>query len=249
MLVYPLDQVCLFFVLAIVLRLFGFARSAFSLFVIAFLWLYLCSTDIVANRLMGYLEAPYSEKPIPQVETADAIVLLGGSMRGHTLQGTFADLNQQADRLVRAVALYKANKAPLILVTGGAPIGDRSEAEQIADILEVMGVDKNDILLEKRSRNTHDNAVYSKTILRNHDLRRIHLVTSAFHLRRSVPLFERYPELQVLPEPTDFQRIQPSNSPQPSLGFPLPSLASLSRTTYAIHELVGYQVYRWRGWI
>ena len=113
---------------------------------------------------------------------------------------SLGDLNQQADRLVHAVALYKAGKAPVILVTGGSAQGDRSEAQVMRDILEVMGVPRGVILMEERSRNTHDNAVYSTELLQQRELRRILLVTSAFHMRRALALFEGR-GLEVIPAP------------------------------------------------
>ena len=97
---------------------------------------------------------------------ADAIVLLGGAIRGDTHMGTLGDLNQQADRLVHAVALYKAGKAPWLLVTGGAASrAPGARHEIMRDLLEVMGVPAGAILLEDKSRDTYQNAVYTAQML------------------------------------------------------------------------------------
>ncbi len=63
---------------------------------------------------MGTLERGFVPRAMSVIAPADAIVLLGGAMRGDTHMGTLPDLNQHADRLVHAVALYKAGKAPVI---------------------------------------------------------------------------------------------------------------------------------------
>ena len=59
------------------------------------------------------------------------------------------------------------------------------------EILEVMGVPGRSMLLERNSRNTYDNALYTAVVLNNKNIKRILLVTSAFHMRRAVALFEK----------------------------------------------------------
>lgn len=158
--------------------------------------------------------------------------------------GTLADLNRSADRIVHAAALYKAGKAPLILVSGGSQPEARPEAEMTRDILEVMGVPRRSILLETRSRDTHDNAVFSAIMLKREGMRRILLVTSAYHMRRAQALFEAQ-DLEVVPAPTDFQRLVV----EPVVPGWLPGVDNLARTTNALHEMLGYWVYRFRGWL
>lgn len=244
LLAYPLSQVLLLGLLGLLLMLLGRLRGAFASVTLALAWLYLSSTGFFANFLMGALEQGYPPRAMSAIETVDAIVLLGGAMRGDAHMGTLPDLNQQADRLVLATALYKAGKAPLILATGGAARGDRPEAEQMRDILAVMGVPRGHILLERQSRNTHDNAVYSALILQAKNMQRILLVTSSWHMRRAQAVFEAQ-GLEVIPAPTDYQRLV-STAAVPGW---LPQARHLARTTYALHELLGYQVYRRRGWI
>lgn len=230
--------------MGLLLIVLGRKTMAFASVSLAVTWLYLCSTGLFAGFLMGLLEDAYPCRAMSSVERADAIVLLGGAMRGDVHMGTLGDLNQQADRLVHATALYKAGKAPLILITGGGAKENRPEAEQISDILVVMGVPRGDMFLERRSRDTHDNALYSAELLKARDMRRILLVTSSWHMRRAQALFEAE-GLEVVPAPTDFQRLV-GHSAVPGW---LPDAGNLMRTTYALHEMVGYQVYRWRGWI
>ena len=112
------------------------------------------------------------------------------------------------------------------------------------DVLAVMGVAPQHLWLENASLDTHDNAVNSARLLKAKGKQRILLVTSAFHMRRSVALFTAQ-GLDVVPAPTDFQ--QPVA--QQLLPAWLPVVGSLYQTTDALHEIVGYWVYRWRGWL
>jgi uncharacterized SAM-binding protein YcdF (DUF218 family) len=244
LLLYPLSQALLLSIAALLALLVHYRRTAFSLLALATLWLYLCSTALVADYLMGLLEDPYPPKALSITPEAGAVVLLGGATRGDTHMSTLGDLNQQADRLVHAVALYKAGKAPWVLVTGGAGDGARSEAEIMRDLLVVMGVPAGVILLEDKSRDTYQNALYCAAILNGRGINRILLVTSAFHMRRSEALFLAQ-GLEVIPAPTDYQRLVMP----PLLSGLLPTVSDLGRTTHALHELIGYWIYRYRGWM
>ncbi|WP_243391600.1 YdcF family protein [Pseudohalioglobus lutimaris] len=242
LLVYPLSFSLLLGVLALLCR--RWRRISSTLSVVALAWLYACSTALVADRLMASLEDQYPPKAMSVLPAAEAIVVLGGATRGDTHMSSMADLNARADRLTHAVALYKANKAPLVLLSGGAPEGSRAEALQMADFLELMGVPRTALLLEQQSRDTRQNASYSGVLLEARGVKRILLVTSAFHLRRAVPLFERE-GLTVIPAPADFQQLVA----EPSILRWLPTVEALSRSTYAIREYVGYFYYRHRNWL
>lgn len=243
--IYPLSMSLLLGVVALVFLWLQWTRSSFYTLLLAVGWLYLCSTLLFANFLIGTLERGFSPRAMSVIAPADAIVLLGGAMRGDThYLGALPDLNQHADRLIHAVALYKAGKAPVVVLTGGGVEGARSEAEQMKDVLEVMGVPSQDVLLDRRSLNTHDNAVYSAQLLKARGMDRILLVTSAYHMRRSLALFEAQ-GLGVVPAPTDYQRLLTSGV----LPGWLPTVSNLHQSTDALHEIVGYWVYRWRGWL
>jgi len=242
LLLYPLSQSLLLCLLALLALFFHRVRLAALALLLGLGWLYLCSTSVFADYLMGTLEDGYPPKALSVVEPADAIVLLGGAIRGDVHLGTLGDLNQQADRLVHAVSLYKAGKSPLLVVTGGGPSGARTEAQIMYELLQVMGVPAGAIVQEGKSRDTYQNAVYTAQMLKELGIRRILLVTSAFHMRRAQALFVAQ-GLEVVPAPTDYQRLA-----SPPLMSPwMPSVSDLWQSTYALHELLGYQVYRYQG--
>ena len=242
LLVYPLTQALLLGILSLCLWLLRCGRAGVTALALALGWLYLCSTALVADGLMASLEREYPPRALSATPEAEAIVLLGGATRGDTHMSTLGDLNQQADRLVHAAALYQAERAPLVVLSGGGQPGARPEAEVMRDILLVMGIPERALVLERGSRNTHDNAVKSARLLQDRGLRTVLLVTSAFHMRRAEALFAAQ-GLQVIPAPTDYQRLVI----EPVLPRWLPTVDGLARSTHAIHEHVGYWVYRLQG--
>ena len=242
LLVYPLSLSLLLVLLAILLM--RWRRLAVSLLLLAFGWLYLCSTALFADFLMAGLEEDYRPRALSVLPGADAIVILGGSTRGDTHWSSMADLNTAADRITHGLALYKAGKAPLVLVSGGSTTGSRPEAEQIGDYLELMGLPASALLLERQSLDTRQNATYSRVLLEGRGVNRILLVTSAYHLRRAVPLFERA-GFDVIPAPTDYQRLVG----RPAVPRWLPTVDDLGRTTGAIKDYVGFVYYRAQGWL
>jgi len=244
LLVYPLNLSLVLTLFGLIIWRLGWVRSAFYTLLLSFGWLYICSTAQFSYYLIEKLERDYPARPLADIEEADAIVLLGGALRGDSRMGILPDLNQYADRLVLAVALYNAGKAGHLLLTGGSAPGSRSEAHLMQDVLAVMGIPRKALILEDQSTNTYDNAVNSARLLKERGLNRILLVTSAFHMPRAVPLF-RNQGLEVIPAPTDFQQVILKST----LPSGIPGIKNLVRSTEALHELVGYQVYRLRGWL
>ena len=240
--VYPLSTSLLLVLLALIL--WRFSRVARGMLLLAFAWLYLCSTAFFANFLMASLEDNQRPKAMSVIPKAGAIVILGGATRGDTHFSSMADLNSAADRITHGLALYKAGKAPLLLLTGGSTTGSRPEAEQLRDYLELMGVHRSALLLERQSLDTQQNARYSKVLLEGKGVSNILLVTSAYHMRRAVPLFERA-GFEVIPAPTDYQRLVG----KPAVPLWLPTADDLWRSTAAIKEYVGFVYYRARGWL
>ncbi len=244
LLIYPLSFSLIVIVVGLLLVWRGARRTGLGLTWFAVGWLYLCSTGFFSAFLIGQLEGQYPAKALSAVPRSDAIVLLGGATRGYAHMATLADLNEHADRLVHAVALYRAGKAPVILASGGTVHGEHPESEQLRDLLQVMGVPGRDLVLESDSRNTYENAVNVASAAKGRGWNQVLLVTSAYHMPRAMALFTAQ-GVNAVAAPTDFKRIV-SEGPLPGW---LPGANNLQRSSTALHEMVGYQVYRWRGWL
>ena len=113
----------------------------------------------------------------------DAIVVLGATLApGDVLSRVLAE------RIAAAVALSRAGGAPRIVVTGGVTNGaGRAEADVMADALREAGIAE--VLVERASRTTADNARLTAAMLVPLGVRSVWLVTQPFHGRRAARLF------------------------------------------------------------
>lgn len=234
----PLIQVVLLLFLGLVLYWKNRRRMARLLIVVATLWLWLASNSLFADYLMAQLEQGHPPVAAQNLPQADAIVLLGGAVRGEVSEDTLADMSGVGDRLIFAVAAYKAGKAPTIVVTGGAREGFVPEAKLMRDILVTLGVPPGAIVMEARNRVTMDNDRFTRHTLATMEAKSVLLVTSAFHMRRSLMVFDTL-GIEVFPAPTDFQVVKGEFS----FWHFLPDVKALQRTTWAMHEFAGYLYY------
>jgi uncharacterized SAM-binding protein YcdF (DUF218 family) len=141
-------------------------------------------------------------------------------------------------RVLGAARLYKMGKAPLVLVTSGDPYvsssGEvRQESNDMADLLVEYGVPKEAIVIETKARTTAENALYSAQLLKAKNIENLILVTSAFHMRRSVKLFEKQ-GLVVTPFATSHEIVGARRAQDYS-----PKAMTLSRSTLYLKEFFG----------
>ena len=245
-LIYPLGLSLSLTLLA--LMLFALRRRRQGLICIgtALCWLGLWSLPVVSDTLRLSLETQFENRPVADLPTADAIVVLGGGISSVPPDWPYPNLSEGADRVWHAARLYHAGKAPRMIISGGSLpwLGKRiSEAEATRQFLVDLGVPEDALMLEDRSCSTRENALYTAELLQEHGLDRVLLVTSALHMPRALATF-RNAGVNAVPAPADFEVI-----PEPThiLRW-LPDAEALSESTRAIKEYLGLWVYRWRGW-
>lgn len=202
--------------------------------------LYGLSTPWVSGVLLKSLEISVPLDPAAR-GTADAIVVLGGGRildapeyGGDTLKRI------SLERLRYGARLHRASGVPL-LVTGGMPGGGTlAEGPIMAQILQQeYGLAAR--WVEDRAETTWDNARLSAALLRPDGVRRVALVTHAWHLRRAVPLFEQQ-GLEVVPAGIGFSRTGVDD-----VFDLLPTPAGLRDSTFALHEWLGILWYKLRS--
>ena len=168
---------------------------------------------IIAALPVGqWLAAPLERRfPVPELPSrVDGIIVLGGAVEaGVTLAHGQVALNEAAERLVEALPLARRYPQAKLLVTGGdaslLPRADEeSEAEIMRDLLVQQGIEPARILVEGRSRNTIENAEFSRDLARPQAEEVWLLVTSAMHMPRAVGCF-RHAGWQVVPYPVDYR--------------------------------------------
>lgn len=253
--VYPLGLACLLLLIVVWLR--DRPRLQRALAGGALLLLWLGGNRLVSLLLLRSLEwQTLPPDPLPQ---AQAIVVLGGATRMQTFPRPTHEINEAGDRLLYAAWLYHQDVAPVVLLSGGGAEWDEpetrlSEAEAMADLIERMGVPREALLLEERSRNTYENAIESASLLRQEGIDTIVLVTSAMHMPRALGVFART-DLTVIPAPTDFLATEAEWTyytqldPRIQVHNLLPSTRELYFTTRVLREYLGILTYRLRGWL
>lgn len=249
---YPLGLALVVLVVALVWR-----RAARPLILVAILLLYLGSNRWVAYSLVRSLE--YQHVPAEPPPAAGAIVVLGGGTRSDDPPRPIVEVNEAGDRLLYGAYLYRQGLADRVLVTGGAiewlAADDIApEATSMGALMAFLGVPTESLWLEAQSRNTYENAVYSREMLDAAGIDDILLVTSAMHMPRSLALFEAQ-DLAVTPAPTDFlvSQAEWEHLWTPDLRAQainlLPNAEYLAYTSRALKEYIGIAIYGLRGWL
>lgn len=216
-------------------RLWRRSRRLAGMAGVVALLLYAAAAPPVSEWLLRGLE--YRLTPAA-VAGADGIVVLGGGTVRDvpTPAGWSGQLHDAAaQRLLAAYALHRQTGLPL-LVSGGEVFTEYGrEALIMRDILVSFGVAPKNIILEDRSLNTTENARFTAPILRERGWRRPLLVTSAFHMPRSVAEFQRS-GISVAPYPAGFYA---SRRYHWTLLDVVPSGSALRGTSIALKEYLG----------
>ncbi|MCW5721135.1 MAG: YdcF family protein [Devosia sp.] len=204
---------------------------------------------VVGFTNLGYvLIQPLEDRfavPTQMPERVGAIIMLGGATlaRPSMARGT-AELNDAGDRLTTTLWLAGLYPDARIVLSGGSGLladESESEAETAQRFFAQHGVARDRLILEGESRNTDENVALTRALL-DEVPRPLVLVTSAFHMPRSVGLFGAQ-GLEVIPWPTDYR------SPGPrSFGLDMANpVQNLNVTTVAIKEWIGLLIYHWTG--
>ncbi len=252
--VYPLGLACILLFLAL---LVSYKRKTSTfLVVLALVILWLSSTTGFSNLLARSLEIKYL--PPADIPIGEVMVVLGGGTEPASPPRSGVEINGAGDRVIYAAELYKEGKAPFILLSGGdiewMSSGSSTPAQDMATLLEQLGVPETALWLETKSQNTYENALYTYQILEEKGINKILLVTSAMHMPRAVALFEKQ-GFEVTPLPVDYSVTESLSQDNGKDSFInklmdiMPSASNLALTTNAMKEYLGYFIYKLQGWL
>jgi uncharacterized SAM-binding protein YcdF (DUF218 family) len=209
-------------------------RWAFGLAAFATALLVLQSLPLVAGALMASLERR-AGPVIADADGARAIVVLGSGLDLDQPEYGGDTAGERTLLRLRYGAVQARRFGLPVLVAGGRPHdATRTEAAVMAEILDREFAVKVR-WQEGESRNTAENASRSAAILREAGIRRVVLVTQAFHMPRAVRLF-RTAGLEVVAAPTQFKT---AGRPSFSALDLLPQSHALRNSYYALHEWLG----------
>jgi Uncharacterized conserved protein len=231
--------------LATALAMLGYRRSSHALFGAILLLFLAIGCGPLPQLLMTRLQAPYATRPALDWAPSNAIVLLTAGATfapGGPVEPGFSAFG----RITEAVVLYRRCKQAgvrcTLLLSGGDGSGlGVPLATTYAPILRELGVDPSDLVLETRSRDTWQNAVFARPLLQRIGARRVWLVTSAFHMRRAMLYFARA-GVAATAVRADYLKALPMR---------LPATSNFALFDTALHEYAGiaaYRLYEVTGW-
>jgi uncharacterized SAM-binding protein YcdF (DUF218 family) len=222
------------------------ARFGRKLMIVAFVLLAVCGFSPLGNLLLYSLESRFPPWN-PASGAPDGIIVLGGPIDPDlSVAHDTPVIRNSPDRIVAAVELARRYPNARIVFTGGSAnliSNDAREADFAAAIFESLGIPKSRLILERRSRNTYENAVYTRDMVNPKPGERWLLVTSAFHMPRSVGLF-RKAGFPVEPYPVDWRV---GRTAADIVAFTPFANEGLSRIDTGLREWMGLVVYWLRG--
>nr|WP_249209969.1 YdcF family protein [Bradyrhizobium manausense] len=232
-------------VLGSLLLLTRFFRLGRALVLLSALMLALCGFGPVGNLLLYPLESRFPAW-IPSQGAPDGIIVLGASIDVDLSAAHGTPVTTTAsDRIIMTAALARKYPSARVVFTGGNPnliSGEAKEADFAARLFESLGIDKSRLIIEGRARNTYENAVFAKAMIDPKPGERWLLVTSAFHMPRSMGLFRKV-GFAVEPYPVDWR----VGTGRDAFSFTDIAEDGLSRTNIAVREWLGLITYRAAG--
>jgi uncharacterized SAM-binding protein YcdF (DUF218 family) len=234
-LIYPTTIILVLLIAGLFLRKKFLLITATAIFLIT-------SNPLISDQMMGYLEAGQLKKPVDEVQKADAIIVLGGMLTTiKTSKGLDFEWSDP-DRFFGGIELIRADKAPLLIFTGGKLPWQKinlTEGEVLAKYAENFGINPSLIQITKKVENTEDEAKAVKELLTPKNQNKIILVTSTFHMPRAKWLFEKQGFI-VQPYPVDFK----VGANRITLLDFLPSANAMKDFEFALREILARAYYK-----
>jgi uncharacterized SAM-binding protein YcdF (DUF218 family) len=197
----------------------------------------------------GWLLRPLEDRfpaVIDPPARVDGIVLLGGAIdMARSADRPGVALGNYAERVTEFVGLARQYPDAKLIFTGGSGLlfdQIHREADYMGPLLATLGIDPGRLLLDRDARNTHENAVNALALAQPQPGEVWLLVTSAFHMPRSIGAFRRA-GWTITAYPVDYV-----TGTEETFHLNLDYAGGLSQTSFAIHEWLGLLAYWWFGW-
>lgn len=244
LLAQPLSLALLFAVGALALIALRRRWPAMILGSLGLLILGLASFTNIGAVTIAPLEGRF-QRPAELPARVDTIVLLGGATDARiSTARQVTETNDAGDRLIETIRLAQLYPQARIVLTGGVAAilaGAESEALTMQRLLLAFGIASARLIIEGEARNTDENASYTAKLL-GPEPGTVLLVTSAFHMPRSIGLF-RKAGIAAIAWPTDYR-----SSGIERFGIDIAEpVANLQTATVAMKEWIGLLVYHWTG--
>lgn len=227
-------------VLGTVLQWTRFARIGYRLLLASLAALVVFGLSPLGFVMVHALESRFPSWDVSRGAPA-GFVILGGAVDPE-LSAAHATpaLDATAERITAVAELARRYPAAKFVYSGGngSLFGGPSEADYVASLFQSFGIAPDRVRLERRSRNTQENAVFSKELVRPAVGEHWVIVTSAVHMPRAIGAF-RAAGFDVEAYPVDWRTAGGAQ-----LFAPVASLVlGLRATDAAVHEIVGLVAY------
>ena len=226
--------------LGAILQVTRLANLGRKLLIASVVLLAVCGFSPIGDLLLHPLEARFPPWD-PARGAPDGIIILGGAIDADlsASHGTVV-FTRAADRVIEAAALARQYpKARIIFSGGSASLTDGPrEADYATAVFERLGVARDRLVMERQSRNTTENAEFSRQLAAPKSGERWLLVTSAYHMPRSIGIFRKV-GFPVEPYPVDWR----TGGPGDLLEFTPFVLDGLEHTEIAVREYLGLVAY------
>ncbi len=188
------------------------------------------------------LQRWYPVRPVRSLDV-QAIVVFSSAVSGPVWERPYPLPDEETYRRCRYAAwLYGHVRAVPVVASGGGARGVPPFAWTMRSLLEEAGVPSSAIRVDDQSHSTHENAVFTARILREHGIRSVALVVDANSMPRAAASL-RKAGISVVPAPSEFRQFG-------RLGEELlPSWKAVRRNEATLHEIGGLAWYWLRGWI
>lgn len=213
------------------------------------------TNSFITNELFLWWEEPPTRFAAIKPNQYDLAIVLTGITSDYKSPRDRIYFHRGADRVLHTARLFEEGKVKNILISGAefSRDGELSATDRsLKQIFLLCGVPSSAILVEDKSRNTYENAVFSAKIIRQKfPHAKCLLITSAFHLRRARACFEKA-GIDVEVFSTDFYA--GDRSAVQDLGIValfeilMPSVEALGRWNIFVKEVIGYTTYRFLGY-
>ncbi|MBU4369288.1 YdcF family protein [Patescibacteria group bacterium] len=199
------------------------------LVIVGIILYYLFSITPVSDLIISPLENKYARLEQNEFQQTNNIVLLLGGPESDVLRAS------------EALRLYNLKlEKPLIYIAGRNFLSKQNQALKLKNYLVERGIPNKNIFLEDESKTTFESSQNIEKILGQEPF---FLITSAYHLPRSMWIFEKN-NTNPIPAPTDFKC---EKSGYDLFDF-FPKANNLKNVDSAFHEYFGILYYRFRAW-
>lgn len=201
------------------------------------------STPFTAYHYLHFLE--HLEKPSRLNPTYDAVVVLSGMVHLDLSSEDSIEFSSAVDRILSGIEIVREGMAEKMIISGGdgsLSQPGKSESVLLRQFVQRFGLTEDQVIIDPESRNTYENALFTKKIAEEYGTESLLLITSAFHIFRAKGCFA---EVGLDPDilPVDYEATLKGKD----FRVYLPSAWGLYHTNIAVHETVGILVYGLTG--